>query len=166
MSQPVNVTVVNRGCGSGCASTIGFVFLIVLVLALVGAFIKYWYVTVPIAAVLITLGIFGAMEARRKSATQQAKQKVIDVNSDRVTSQTTVDEQPDKVPLAPGPPPVQPQVSAIQPPPPPPISEAPPPPVIEPGWKSDPSDPSHIAYWDGMQYSAHKKWNGSEWADV
>jgi len=143
VNQSTNVTVINRGCGSGCASTIGFLLLLGLAFALIGAFIRYWYITGPIAVVMITLGIIGAREVRRKSANQHPNRHVIDV------TESVPLQLPDLAS-------VRPDVS---------VGQAPPPPVIEPGWKTDPSDPSHIAYWDGMQYSAHKRWNGSEWVD-
>jgi hypothetical protein len=38
-------------------------------------------------------------------------------------------------------------------------------PTRDPGWKTDPVDATHLAYWDGTQYTAHKKWDGAQWAD-
>jgi hypothetical protein len=75
--QPVNVTVVNRGCGSGC----GTLLLILLALAAVGASIKYWYITVPVAAAVVGLALVGQSAAKKKTASAQGKAQIIDATS-------------------------------------------------------------------------------------
>ena len=35
----------------------------------------------------------------------------------------------------------------------------------EPQWVSDPSDPDHIAYWDGSGYIAELRWDGRDWVE-
>jgi len=154
-SQPVNVTVVNRGCGSGCSQGCGFVLLLVLLLPLVGVFFRYWYVTVPIAAVVLLVALVGARSARQRSAGPTAAAP-LDVDSTEV-HRGAGGQSPPTLPAPP-------DASTIVPPPPIDLHMVPPP-VVEPGWKRDPSDPSHIAYWDGMQYTAHKRWDGSAWVD-
>jgi len=75
--QPVNVTVVNRGCGSGC----GTILLILLALAAVGALIKYWYITVPIAIAVSALAIVVQNTAKKKTAATQGNARVIDTTA-------------------------------------------------------------------------------------
>jgi hypothetical protein len=40
-----------------------------------------------------------------------------------------------------------------------------PPPAAEPGWQPIDGDPTRIAYWDGSEFTARKRWDGSNWVD-
>jgi len=39
------------------------------------------------------------------------------------------------------------------------------PPAAEPGWQPVNGDPTRIAYWNGSQFTAWKRWDGSSWVD-
>lgn len=137
-AQQVNVTVVKKGCGSGCGTVLAFI----LVLGLIGLFFKYWYITVPIAGLVTGLYVAGVRRAKQQLA-QGPRHGAITVPSTQVEA----------------PRPARPPVALPSSPPAPTL----PPPVVAPGWKTDPVDSSHVAYWDGMQYTAHRRWNGTEW---
>jgi len=55
--------------------------------------------------------------------------------------------------------------SPLPPPPPPPPAVAQPH-TVPASWVADPTDPTHIAFWDGGQYTTHKRWTGATWVDV
>ena len=52
--------------------------LIFFALAAIGALIKYWYITVPIAIAVVALAVVGQNAAKKKTAATQGKAQVID----------------------------------------------------------------------------------------
>ena len=34
------------------------------------------------------------------------------------------------------------------------------------GWLRDSLDPSHVRYWDGMQFTAEMRWDGRDWVPL
>ena len=76
--QPVNVTVVHRGCGSGCATLLLILLAFGFALALVAQFFEYWYITVPIAVAVVALALVNQNAAKKKTAATQGKAQVID----------------------------------------------------------------------------------------